>query len=82
MKHELFRNGDYFISVEVLGDSVSTIEENLHDNSGDDGAEAFNNMLDGLTCLILHCHNNGVEVTTPEFKRSIADAMETIANYC
>lgn len=81
----VYESGDNYIAIEKYDGGMSTIEDNLHIiyDSWDmfDHPGSWNEMLDALTSMILHCYNNGVDVTDAKFKQSIADTLETLGDY-
>lgn len=79
---DIYNQHDHLIWIDATASGCESIYDNLHDDSNEDGAEAFNNMLDGLTSFILHCYCNDVDVSGEDFKKSITDSLETFANYC
>lgn len=85
---KVYEDGNHWIVIEKYDNGITSIDDNLHINydatthlSMFDDPDTWNNMLDSLTCMILHCYNNGVDVTNDKFKQSIADTLETIGNY-
>ena len=75
----------------TLGDGVNSITDDLHEhlypeNAGvDDGkyetSQLFNNMIDGITSMILAHACAGIDVTSPAYIEGIEVAVEACTQY-
>jgi CheY-specific phosphatase CheX len=77
------------IVIELTGDGAGHITDTMHEEihpmeDADEqlSKEAFNNMLDAITSLILGHACAGVDVETPEYIEGIETALGACGCYC
>jgi len=79
---------DVFCIIVTENNGAFSIEDDLHEEISEDmldldemhSIEVYNNMIDGITSLILAHASAGIDITTPAYKEGVETSIQACGN--